>query len=138
MNSKQAARAVKREKRQTKNAKLQEMEYIATMQAADIQDYVKAMIAVINGDSPCNWCESQEECQRDVKGKGCSEWWLKYREDHPLKNVIRKDEELVRHNQEERTAGGEAAGTGGGSVGAVTGGAEVPQGADEEEPDAAE
>ena len=33
--------------------------------------------SVIAGEKTyCDWCEDQEECQRECKGKGCSEWWL--------------------------------------------------------------
>ena len=89
MNRKQAARAMEKAKaRQTKNSRLRELDYIATRQAADIQDYVRAMVSVIDGGSPCDWCESQEECQRECKGHGCHEWWLKYREDHPMKKIM--------------------------------------------------
>lgn len=58
----------------------------------DIQDYIKCICTMIEGGSPCQWCEEYEECQLQAKGgKGCTEWWLAYRkgdETHDSKAVL--------------------------------------------------
>ena len=44
----------------------------------DIKAYNACIDGVIDGQcSFCDWCEEQEECQRECKGTGCGEWWLK-------------------------------------------------------------
>lgn len=48
---------------------------------AEIKEYNKVIDSMIAGGSPCDWCEDLEECQRECKGKGCSEWWLRYRKE---------------------------------------------------------
>ena len=72
MNGKQAAKlAAKR---------IAELEYVLAKQIQDIKDYNACIIAHIKGGSLCEWCEDQNECQLEAKGgKGCPEWWLRYR-----------------------------------------------------------
>lgn len=74
MNGKQAARAAAK--------RIEELEYVNAMQSKDIADYNKCILSMISGDSPCLWCEERPECQLEAKeaGKGCSEWWLRYRD----------------------------------------------------------
>lgn len=71
MNGKQAARLAAK--------KIEELEYMNMMQALDIQEYNKVILDIINGTGPCQWCEEEPECQRECKGKGCQEWWLRFR-----------------------------------------------------------
>ena len=48
----------------------------------DIKDYNLCIDSVIAGEKTyCDWCEDLEECQRECKGKGCHEWWLRYRKE---------------------------------------------------------
>lgn len=70
MNGRQAAReAAKR---------ITELELVNAMQARDIRDYNDCIQDIINGGDPCKWCEDENECQLQAKGKGCTEWWLRY------------------------------------------------------------
>ena len=74
MNGRQAARAAAK--------RIEELEYVNAMQSRDIADYNKCILSMISGDSPCVWCEERPECQLEAKsaGKGCQEWWLRYRD----------------------------------------------------------
>ena len=69
MNGRQAARmAAKR---------IEELEYANKLYAVD----VKALYAVIDGmtqgKTPCDWCDEQEECERQEKGGlGCTDFLL--------------------------------------------------------------
>lgn len=72
MNGRQAAKAAAK--------MIEELEYSKANQARDIVDYNACIQDMIDGKSPCTWCEEEEECQLEAKGgKGCHEWWLKYR-----------------------------------------------------------
>lgn len=72
MNARQAARAAAE--------RIVELEGVVARQAADIKDYNRIIVDMISGASPCTDCEEYEECQLDAKaGKGCSEWWLRYK-----------------------------------------------------------
>ena len=72
MNGRQAAKKAAE--------KIEELEAVVALQAQDIKDYNACMQDVIAGNSPCEWCEEQPECQLQAKGgKGCPEWWLRYR-----------------------------------------------------------
>ena len=45
----------------------------------DMQQYNQVIEAMIQGKSPCPWCEDHEECQLEAKdGAGCAEWMLKW------------------------------------------------------------
>jgi len=73
MNGRQAAKLAAK--------KLEESEYVNMMQSKDIQDYNAVIQHMIAGGSPCDYCEELNECQLQAKGgKGCTEWWLRYRE----------------------------------------------------------
>lgn len=72
MNARQAAKAASK--------RIEELENTGAKAAADIKAYNEVILGMIDGKSPCDWCEDQQECQREVKGRGCAEWWLKYPE----------------------------------------------------------
>lgn len=71
MNSRQAVKAAAK--------KIIELEHMNMMQALDIQEYNRVILDIINGTGPCQWCEEEPECQRECKGHGCQEWWLRFR-----------------------------------------------------------
>ena len=72
MNGRQAAKAAAK--------RIQELEFVVAGQIQDIKDYNACIADMISGESPCLWCEEYPECQLDAKmGKGCPEWWLRYR-----------------------------------------------------------
>ena len=74
MNARQAAKAAAK--------RIEELEFTGARAAADIKAYNEVILAMIEGKSPCEWCEAREECQLEAKdGKGCSEWWLKFEEE---------------------------------------------------------
>lgn len=69
MNARQAAKAAA--------AKIVEMEYAIRRYRTDVKAYNECIDAMIQGKSPCDWCEEKNECQLEAKGgKGCEEWWL--------------------------------------------------------------
>ena len=58
---------------------IQELEDFNARASADIKAYNTIILCMIEGASPCGWCEERAECQLEAKdGKGCSEWWLGY------------------------------------------------------------
>ena len=65
--------------------RIEELEDFNRRCSADIKAYNQCIDSMIAGGSPCDWCEEQEECQLEAKGKGCNGWWLK--------NVTPTDEE---------------------------------------------
>ena len=70
MNARQAAKAAAE--------KIIELEYSNARYRTDVIAYNDCIDAMIRGESPCSWCEEQEECQLEAKGgKGCEDWWLK-------------------------------------------------------------
>ena len=74
MNARQAARAAAK--------RIEELEHFVRLNTQDIKDYNKVIQDMIAGESPCPYCEDWEECNLDAKaGKGCSSWWLRYREE---------------------------------------------------------
>lgn len=74
MNGRQAAKlAAKR---------IEEMEHYNARCKADIKAYNHVIWGLISGElNPCEWCEDNADCERPLKGKGCSEWWLAF--SHP-------------------------------------------------------
>ena len=71
MNGRQAAKLAAR--------RIEELELYNAQCKADITKYNKCIDSVIAGEKTfCDWCEEQEECQHEVKGKGCKEWWLTF------------------------------------------------------------
>ncbi len=71
MNGRQAAKAAAK--------RIEELEYVGMRQMLDVQQYVACVHGMIEGNSPCPYCEDYEECQLEAKdGKGCTQWWLKF------------------------------------------------------------
>ena len=72
MNARQAAKAASK--------RIQELESLVAGQTQDIKDLYSAIHDHISGESLCLWCEEYPECQLEAKmGKGCPQWWLRYR-----------------------------------------------------------
>ena len=73
MNARQAARAAAK--------RIEELEHFVRLNTQDIKDYNRVIQDMIAGESPCPYCEEWEECNLAAKaGKGCSSWWLRFRE----------------------------------------------------------
>ena len=73
MNARQAAKAAAK--------RIEELERVAALNKADIVDYNKCVEHMIQGGSPCDYCEDLQECQLEAKGKtGCTEWMLRSQE----------------------------------------------------------
>lgn len=71
MNARQAAKAAAK--------KIEEMQHYNDKCKADIMAYNAVIQAMIEGKSPCPWCEEHEECQLTAKDvKGCDQWWLSF------------------------------------------------------------
>ena len=61
--------------------RIEELERVAALNKADIIDYNKCVEHIIQGGSPCDYCEDLQECQLEAKGKtGCTEWMLRSQE----------------------------------------------------------
>ena len=72
MNGRQAAKAAAK--------RIEELEFVVAGQVQDIKDYNACIADMIAGESPCLWCEEYPECNLEAKmGRGCSNWWLRYR-----------------------------------------------------------
>lgn len=70
MNSRQAAKAA--------GQRVMELERILALNKMDIVNYNLCILSMIDGKSPCEFCEDYEECQLEAKAdKGCGEWMLK-------------------------------------------------------------
>ena len=60
------------------SARIEELEDFNRRASAEIKYLNQVIDSVIAGEKTyCDWCEEEQECQRQCKGKGCSEWWLK-------------------------------------------------------------
>jgi hypothetical protein len=72
MNAKQSLKLAEK--------RINDLEIVMARAQRDIKKYNQVIIGMINGDSPCQYCEEQAECQLQAKasGKGCPEWWLAY------------------------------------------------------------
>ena len=71
MNGRQAAKLAAK--------KIEELENYNARCKADIKAYNTIITGMIAGDiNPCEWCEENADCERPIKGKGCSEWWLTF------------------------------------------------------------
>jgi hypothetical protein len=67
MNSRQALKAASK--------RIEHLEFRVKINIMDIRDYNACIEALIKGESPCPWCNDQEECQNANKGhQGCPEW----------------------------------------------------------------
>lgn len=88
MNGKQAEKMRLLTEQVQKQAELiRDLDSKNIMQSVDIQDYVAAMMGVIDGESPCLWCEEKRlgDCTEwENMTNGCHGWWLRLRPDHPL------------------------------------------------------
>lgn len=74
MNAKQSLKIVSKD--------LADKEIVLARAMKDIARYNLCIDSVIAGEKTfCDWCEEQNECQLEAKGKGCDVWWLKYEED---------------------------------------------------------
>ena len=69
MNSKQALKAASKH--------IENMEYSISRYVIDVKAYNACILAMIKGESPCQYCEDHEECQLSAKdGAGCEDWFL--------------------------------------------------------------
>jgi hypothetical protein len=69
MNAKQSLKAASKH--------IEELEDWNLRASAEIKHLNQCIDSVIAGEKTyCDWCEDQQECQRECKGAGCSEWWL--------------------------------------------------------------
>ena len=71
MNAKQALRAASRH--------IEDLEDYNRRASSEIKCLNDCIDSVIAGESGyCEWCEEQDECQREEKAanKGCDGWWL--------------------------------------------------------------
>ena len=69
MNAKQALRAASKH--------IEELEDFNRRSSAEIKALNACIDSVIAGTKTyCDWCEEQNECQRQCKGQGCAEWWM--------------------------------------------------------------
>ena len=78
MNAKQAAKkaAAMVEEVEKRN---EELAFMNMRQSKDIKDYNTVILSLIDGKSPCPWCEEYKDCKLEARDKtGCQEWWLRY------------------------------------------------------------
>ena len=73
MNAKQAARAAAKH--------IEDLEITLSRAMSDIKRYNQCIDSMIEGGSPCDWCEDRRECHLEAQGKGCGLWMLSYEED---------------------------------------------------------
>lgn len=77
MNARQALRAV--------SERLRDIEIVLAGAQNDIRRYNECIDSMIQGGSPCEYCEEEEACQLQAKGgKGCAQWWLKYQREEAV------------------------------------------------------
>ena len=60
------------------SARIDELEDFNRRASHEIKALNACIDSVIAGEKTyCDWCEEQNECQRECKGKtGCAEWWM--------------------------------------------------------------
>lgn len=60
------------------SARIEELEDFNRRASHEIKALNACIDSVIAGEKTyCDWCEEQNECQRECKGKaGCAEWWM--------------------------------------------------------------
>lgn len=82
MNAKQSLRECAKNL-EIAEAALVDLHTVVGRAEKDIKAYVQCILGMIQGGSPCEWCEEQNECQLQAKadGKGCDQWWLRYEEE---------------------------------------------------------
>ena len=77
MNGRQAAKVAAQ--------RIDELEYTIMRHIVDTRNYVACIHDMIEGKSPCAYCEEHEECQLEAKdNKGCAEWWLRFPKESEL------------------------------------------------------
>lgn len=115
MNAKQAAReAAKR---------IEDLEITLSRAMSDIKRYNQCIDSMIEGGSPCDWCEDRRECHLEAQGKGCGLWMLSYEEEED-------------NGRSYHFYSGAAGGIGGGVFGVGSGGTKVSESFDGIQPDA--
>lgn len=64
---------------------IQDLMYYKQAATHDIKEYNACILSMISGGSPCEWCNDQNECQKQEKAasNGCDEWLLAFRENVP-------------------------------------------------------
>lgn len=78
MNAKQALKAA--------SENIQRLEDFNLRCTNDIKGLYRCIESVIAGEKTwCELCEEQAECQRESKGTGCTEWWMKMNLPAPAK-----------------------------------------------------
>lgn len=83
MNGRQAAKLAAKQ--------IEELEHYNARCKADITAYNHIITGLIAGNlNPCEWCEENNECTLNEKGKGCSEWWLGFT--HPTVEEVETDD----------------------------------------------
>ena len=79
MNAKQSLRAA--------SENIKRLEDFNLRCTNDIKGLYHCIESVIAGEKTwCELCEEQAECQRDCKGTGCTEWWMKMDLPVPVKD----------------------------------------------------
>lgn len=71
MNARQAAKEASK--------RIEELERVNRLYAADVRDYNACISHMINHGSPCDYCEDRPECLSEGKNLtiGCDEWILR-------------------------------------------------------------
>ena len=70
MNAKQALKAA--------SENIVKLEDFNRRASAEIKHLNQCIDSVIAGEKTyCDWCQEEDECQREEKGKGCTMWWMK-------------------------------------------------------------
>lgn len=69
MNAKQSLKAASK--------RIIDLEDFNRRSSAEIRGLNNCIDSVIAGQySFCDWCMEKDECQREERGSGCSQWWL--------------------------------------------------------------
>ena len=88
MNAKQSLKAA--------SENIQRLEDFNLRCTNDIKGLYKCIESVIAGEKTwCEQCEEQDECQRESKGTGCTEWWMKMNQPAPVERSEADDSERI-------------------------------------------
>ncbi len=76
-------------------ARIAELEYVCRNCVKDINWYNRCIEHMIQGGSPCDWCDDLQECQLKAKdeGKGCLDWILRFRDSQAPLAALRRQAE---------------------------------------------
>ena len=67
----------KRQSLKAAELRIAENERIMALNKADIMLYNNCILHMIEGGSPCDYCEDSKECELEANGsKGCDQWML--------------------------------------------------------------